>query len=117
MEREPLGPRSFYPGLPARISMTEFFVALCVGCVALFALAGAIRYFWRLDARRSYGYAGFVLLVFCVFWLSGVWEGAGRQSLGELTPVFFLIILCSAAVVLPLLRVLRKAGVFSRKDK
>ena len=97
--------------------MIEFIAILAMGLVALAGLTCAARYFWRIDTKRALGYAAFALLVFCIFWLSGLWETESRHSWGSLTPIFFLIMAASGAVVLIVRRLLLKSGVFVGKDK
>lgn len=97
--------------------MIEFIAILAMGLVALAGLTRAASYFWRIDTKRALGYSAFVLLVFCIFWLSGLWETESRHSWGSLTPIFFLIIVCVGAAVLIVRRVLLKSGIFAGKDK
>lgn len=88
-----------------------------MGCAALIGIACAVHYFWRLDIRRSLGYAAFAILVFCLFLLSGLWEENSRHSWGSLATIFVLIIVAAGAGVLFIRRILRKTGIFPGKDQ
>lgn len=77
----------------------EILALFLIILAAIPAMACAINYFWRTGGVLALSIAAFVVVVFIVFWTSGLWVGASRHSWGILTPLFVLMIAACAALV------------------
>ena len=79
--------------------MPEFLALLAMAAVAAFSVASAINFFARTGFKRAMGYAAYVVCIFLLFWLSGLWVGASKHSWGVLAPLFLLFMACGWCLV------------------
>lgn len=64
---------------------------LLMACAGIIATACAINFFWQTGYRKAFFWAAFVVGIFLLFWVSGLWIGASRHSWGVLAPLFALM--------------------------
>lgn len=70
-----------------------------MACAIIVGAACAINFFWQIGYKKAFFWAAFFVIMFLLFWVSGVWEGASRHSWGVLAPLFaFMLCLAWLAV-------------------
>lgn len=83
--------------------MVEFLALLVMSAVAVAGLAAGISFFAQIERRPALGWAAFLVGCFLLFWVLGLWEGAGMHAWGVLG-IAFVLLLAGAYVLLKLAR-------------
>ena len=83
--------------------MVEFLALLVMSAVAVAGLAAGISFFAQIERRPALGWAAFLVGCFLLFWVLGLWEGAGMHAWGVLA-IAFVLLLAGAYVLLKLAR-------------
>ena len=83
--------------------MVEFLALLVMSAVAVAGLAAGISFLAQIERRPALGWAAFLVGCFLLFWVLGLWEGAGMHAWGVLG-IAFVLLLAGAYVLLKLAR-------------
>ena len=83
--------------------MVEFLALLVMSAVAVAGLAAGISFFAQIERRPALGWAAFLVGCFLLFWVLGLWEGAGMHAWGVLG-IAFVLLLAGAYVLLKVAR-------------